>query len=117
MTTSKLLLAVSCVAATLAATSVGAADVSKPMPSDHSNMPGMNAMQMHKTGDVDHDFASMMRMHHQMGITMAQEELKNGKDGEMKKMAQKTIDMQQQEVKQLDAWLAKHKATPSGPAK
>ena len=52
-------------------------------------------------------------MHHQMGLTMAQEELKNGKDSEMKKMAQKIIDKQQQGVKQLDACMAKHKAAPS----
>ena len=117
MKTPNLLFVATLAAATLAAAPVFAADVAAPMASDHANMSDMKMMQMQKTGDADHDFASMMRMHHQMGLTMAQEELKNGKDSEMKKMAQKIITAQQLEIKQLDAWLATHKATPSGMAK
>jgi uncharacterized protein (DUF305 family) len=76
---------------------------------DHSKMGDMKGMHMSMTGDADYDFASMMRQHHQMGLHMAQEELKNGKNAEMKQMAQKVIDGQTQELAALDAWLAKHK--------
>lgn len=34
---------------------------------------------MPMTGDTDHDFVSMMRMHHQQAIDMAQEEVRQGK--------------------------------------
>jgi uncharacterized protein (DUF305 family) len=75
-----------------------------------SMMKGMKEMQsMRTSGDVDRDFASMMRMHHQQAIDMAREELRNGKDAEMKAMAQKIVDDQSKEVKELDDWLAKRK--------
>lgn len=64
---------------------------------------------MAKTGDPDHDFAAMMRSHHQMGIDMAKTELRDGKDPEMQKMARKVVEDQTKEVAKLDAWLAKHK--------
>ena len=118
MTTSKLVHVATCAALALAVLPGFAADVSKPMATDQSHMTDMKPMQMHnKTGDVDYDFASMMRMHHQMGIAMAQEQVKNGKDSEMKNVAQKIIAAQQEEMKQFDTWLAKHKPTPSGVAK
>ena len=69
----------------------------------------MSSMKM--TGDHDHDFAMMMRSHHQAGLEMARAELKNGKDAQMKKMAQKVINDQTKEIKKLDDWLAKHQAS------
>ncbi len=69
----------------------------------------MSSLKM--TGDHDHDFAMMMRSHHQAGIDMARAELKNGKDPQMQKMAKKVIDDQTKEIKKLDDWLAKHKAS------
>jgi len=71
------------------------------------NMQQMQSMPM--TGDTDHDFATMMRMHHQGGIDMAQAELKSGRDPKLREMAKKIISSQQQEIKQFDAWLAQHK--------
>jgi uncharacterized protein (DUF305 family) len=65
----------------------------------------MVAMSM--TGKPDVDFAMMMRMHHQGAIQMAEVELKNGKDAEMKKMAQNIISDQKKEIAQLDKYLAK----------
>ena len=64
---------------------------------------------MKMTGDVDRDFASMMRMHHQKGIEMAQAEIKNGKDEKMKAMARKIVEDQGKEIKQFDEWLASKK--------
>ncbi len=66
----------------------------------------MSSMKM--TGDHDHDFAMMMRSHHQAGLDMARAQLKNGKDPEMQKMAKKIIADQTKEIKKLDDWMAKH---------
>jgi uncharacterized protein (DUF305 family) len=73
------------------------------------------SMQMQLSGDPDRDFARMMRSHHEAGIAMAQVEVDQGKDAAMKKLAQKIIDGQKQEIKQLDDWMAKHsrKAAPA----
>lgn len=65
------------------------------------------SMQM--TGDVDKDFATMMASHHQEGIDMAKMELKNGMSAELKKMAQKSIDDQQKDIKVFQQWLSSHK--------
>ncbi len=65
----------------------------------------MDAMKM--SGNVDEDFAMMMRMHHQGAIDMAKTELASGKDPELRKMAQKTIDDQTKEIEKLDKWMAK----------
>lgn len=79
-------------------------------PMHKSMMKGMQDMQsMRATGDIDRDFATMMRMHHQQGIEMAREELRLGKDAEMKAMAQKIVDDESREVKRFDDWLAKRK--------
>ena len=45
----------------------------------------MTSMPM--SGDPDVDFAMMMRIHHQGAIDMANAELSNGKDPQLKKMA------------------------------
>lgn len=76
---------------------------------DHSKMGDMKGMKMSNTGDADVDFATNMRMHHQMGLKMAQEELKSGKDADAKAMAQKIIEAQTKEIAEFDEWLAKHK--------
>lgn len=70
------------------------------------NQKKMNDMKM--SGDTDHDFAMMMRAHHQAGIDMAQAEIHSGKDPEMIKEAKQIIASQQKDNKKFDAWLAKH---------
>lgn len=65
------------------------------------------------SGDPDRDFAAMMVRHHQGAIDMANLELKYGKDAEMRKMAQKTINDQTKEIGQLNAWIKRHPA-PAG---
>lgn len=73
-----------------------------------SMMTSMKGMQsMKATGDTDRDFATMMKMHHQAAIDMAQVELKTGKDPKMKAMAQRIIAAQQKEIEEFDNWLAK----------
>lgn len=82
-----------------------------------SMMPSMQQMQsMQATGDADKDFASVMKIHHQGAVDMAQAELKSGRDPKLRQMAKKIIASQQQEIKEFDAWLARSKqgGTSSG---
>ncbi|MEO6280145.1 DUF305 domain-containing protein [Roseateles sp.] len=74
-----------------------------------SMMSGMDAMKnMSMSGDIDKDFAMMMKMHHQQAIDMAKPEVEHGKSPEIKAMARKIIKDQTKEIAQLDGWLKKH---------
>ena len=66
----------------------------------------MSSMKM--TGNTDADFAMMMRIHHQGAIDMAQAEMRDGKDPQMKKMAKDIIAAQKKEIAQFDKFLAKN---------
>src|SRR4051812_42628425 len=63
----------------------------------------MSSMAM--TGDPDIDFALMMRIHHQGAVDMAQAELRDGRNPQMRKMAQDIIAAQKTEIAQLDKFL------------
>lgn len=65
----------------------------------------MGTMPM--TGNVDRDFAMMMRIHHQGAIDMAQAELETGKDPQMRKLAKEIIAAQKKEIALIDRWLKK----------
>jgi uncharacterized protein (DUF305 family) len=60
------------------------------------------SMAMKPSGDIDRDFVTMMSHHHQTGIRMAEHELLNGKDPQVKELAQKILEGQTQEKKELD---------------
>ena len=71
-------------------------------------------MQMHNmpkqyTGDADVDFMGQMRAHHQSAIDMAQVVLTEGKDTQVKKLAQDIITAQKKEIAEIDGWMAKKK--------
>ena len=71
---------------------------------------GMDKMgQMPMTGDVDKDFAMMMKMHHQQAIDMARVEVQNGRSAQMKALANKIIKDQQAEIRQIDQFLQQRK--------
>ena len=71
-----------------------------------SMMKGMKEMQgMKPSGNMDHDFAMMMRHHHMQGVEMAQHQLKHGKDPKMREMAQKIVDSQKKEIAEFDEWM------------
>ena len=73
-------------------------------------MMGMEGMQkMKMSGDVDKDFAMMMKMHHQQALNMAEMQLAHGKSPVMKSMAKQIIAAQKKEIAQFDAWLAAQK--------
>ena len=77
----------------------------------HGSMMGMvkNMESMKMSGDTDRDFATMMKVHHQGAIDMAQMELQSGKDATMRAMAKRIIKAQQKEIKEFDQWLGKRK--------
>jgi uncharacterized protein (DUF305 family) len=64
------------------------------------------------TGDFDIDFANMMIEHHQGGIEMSEQEVRNGKNDTLKSMAQKIIDDQNKEINKLRDFIKTYK--PSG---
>lgn len=70
----------------------------------------MDTMKM--TKDIDQDFSMMMILHHQTAIDMAKEMLNSGTDSMLKRIAQKMIDMQSEEIRQLQAFIASHMKVP-----
>jgi uncharacterized protein (DUF305 family) len=85
------------------------------MPMDHDMMASMNmSMQkmesMEMTGEFDLDFAKMMIIHHQSAIDMSEMEIANGKNDEMKLMAQKMITVQKEEISQFQNIINNYKA-------
>ena len=81
-------------------------DSSKAYMAVHEKM--MKDMMMSPSGDADKDFAMMMVPHHQGAIDMAEIELKYGKDPDLRKMAEKIIHAQKEEIADFKKWLAKH---------
>jgi hypothetical protein len=58
----------------------------------------MADMVIKPTGDVDRDFVSMMTPHHQGAIEMAMAVLRNGRNEQIRRLAQEVIVTQQQEI-------------------
>ena len=96
------------------ATGMGGMNKPMPMMTDKGMdmKPMMMDMQdkmssMKSSGNTDVDFAMMMRVHHQSAITMAEAELQNGKDPQMRGMAKDIIRAQKKEIAAFDRFLAK----------
>ena len=70
----------------------------------HKIMASGMKMPMKMSGNVDKDFASMMIMHHQMAVKMADVEIKHGKSAALKALARKMKAAQQEEIKQLTVY-------------
>lgn len=85
------------------------------MKSMQSGMSQMMSMKM--TSDPDHDFATMMRMHHQGAVEMADLELKQGKDAPTKALASRIKAANQREIKEMTQFLGSHKPVASSMAK
>lgn len=71
-------------------------------------MTGMSDIKM-ESGSLDAMFASMMIPHHQDAVKMAEEYLKVGKNGEIKKIAQDIVKKQPKEIEELQDWLSANK--------
>lgn len=80
----------------------------------NSMMDNMKTMQ--SSSNPDNDFANMMKAHHLGAIEMAQMEVAKGTDAQMKQMAQKMIDDQQNEVAEFNTFLSGHTAHGGGDA-
>jgi uncharacterized protein (DUF305 family) len=80
----------------------------------NKNMQDMKTMQ--STRNPDNDFAAMMKTHHMGALEMAQLEVAQGTNAELKKMAQKMIDEQQKEIAELNTFLSGHEAHGGGDA-
>jgi len=83
-----------------------AADVKDPFAD--VNMKMHEAMMVEPTGNIDVDFVRGMIPHHQGAIDMAEIELKQGKDPEIRKLAQGIIAAQKKEIAQMEKWLEKN---------
>lgn len=79
------------------------------MASMNKMMQGMMSMKM--TEDPDHDFAMMMKTHHQGAIEMSNIEMQQGKNDELKQVAQKIIDDSKKDIADLDKFLSSHAAS------
>jgi uncharacterized protein (DUF305 family) len=60
------------------------------------------------SGDSDVDFVQLMLPHHQAAIDMAKSQLVNGKDPQMRRLAQEIITDQHSEIDLMQLWLKQH---------
>src|SRR5258708_24888576 len=58
----------------------------------------MSGMGIRPTGGVDRDFVAVMTPHHQGAIYMAQPVLRNGRNEQIRRLAQEIVVTQQQEI-------------------
>ena len=71
---------------------------------------GMNQMMsMKMTGGPDHDFAMMLKMHHQSAVDMSEMEIRQGKNAQVKALAGKIKTANQAEIKELTQFISSHK--------
>lgn len=73
----------------------------------HAMMQGIQRMHtMPATGDVDRDFAAMMREHHLQAVEMSRVLLRHGRSPELREMARRIIDSQTVEIAEFERWMA-----------
>ena len=93
----------------------GAPDRAKMSANHQEMMQSMERMNRDMMGapmidNPDRDLANMMIPHHQGAIDMARIYLRDGKDPEMRRMAEKIIADQVREIAEMRDWLARHPA-------
>jgi uncharacterized protein (DUF305 family) len=87
-----------------------------PAVSDWSEL-GASMQKMHlamasvgPSGDSDVDFVRLMLPHHQAALDMAKTQLMNGKDPQIRRLAQEIITDQQSEIELMQLWLKQHES-------
>jgi uncharacterized protein (DUF305 family) len=68
------------------------------------------SMSIEMTGDVDVDFVRSMIPHHQGAVDMAKIVLANGKDPEIRKLAEEVVTAQESEIAFMEGWLERNGA-------
>ena len=61
-------------------------------------------------GSADQTFVAMMLPHHQGAVSMAEAELRYGKDATLRRLASSIVSAQQQEIAQMRRWQKTHPA-------
>lgn len=69
----------------------------------------MNGIRPQKYPSVDHEFATLMKKHHQDGITLSGTIVKYGNDEKLKNLVQKSVEEQKKDIAALDGWLAENR--------
>ena len=59
-------------------------------------------------GDLQQSWARKMIEHHRGGVEMSEAVLRDAKDAEIRRMAQKTADAQRKDIQELERWLQTH---------
>ena len=65
-------------------------------------------MAVRWTGNADKDFAALMTAYRKGAIAAARIELQHGTDPEMRRLAEQVVSASEGEIKQMQAWQAKH---------
>jgi uncharacterized protein (DUF305 family) len=84
-----------------------------PSAADRDMMAGMAKMNhamssAPMTGNPDQDFVAMMLPHHVGAVSMAEVELRYGRDPILRRMAKDIIAAQNQEIAEMRRWQARH---------
>ena len=72
------------------------------------------AMMQAHGADPQETFALKMIEHHRGGIAMSEVLMQQNPDPELRRMAEKTMTMQRQEIAELEQWVSQHRSGSGG---
>ena len=82
-----------------------------------SSMDRMHAAMaaLKPSGTIDEDFVRLMLPHHRAAIDMAQTELLDGHNPQVRRLAQEIIADQESEIQLMQLWLTQHRGKEPSP--